>query len=136
MEKDAIAFWVPVITIFTIIVLLGCLTCCGVIGKKCDWHNVFGCFEKKQKQKQKKKVRAFEDREDPSPLDPPRTYKQAGPFSYECKRCRTKQTITHPVYRYQMKSSEFTENDTWICEACNQYSKWRICKEDIKKIPK
>ena len=99
LEKDAIAFWIPVIAIFIVSILLSCLVCCGVIGKKYDWHNIYGCFEEKQKQK-KKKVRAFEDRDDPSPLDQPRTYRQAGPFSYECKRCRSKQTITHPLYRY------------------------------------
>ena len=56
-------------------------------------------------------------------------------FKYECEVCHHVQRIPHPMWKYQPKPSDFT-NDTWACNTfCHRQTRWRIVPEQAILVP-
>ena len=56
-------------------------------------------------------------------------------FSYECERCLKVQRIPHPMWMYQPSPVAFG-TEKWACHGgCDDYTTWRIVKEELQRIP-
>lgn len=54
------------------------------------------------------------------------------PLTYECLSCHQRQTIPHPMYRYQSAWDEFG-TASWAChQGCGDYTYWRILPNMIE----
>jgi len=57
------------------------------------------------------------------------------PLVYECKECRGRQMIPHPMYRYQDTIADFGTT-SWACQGrCQNFTMWRILFDQVKLIP-
>jgi hypothetical protein len=59
---------------------------------------------------------------------------QVQPLWYECRTCRVRQSIQHPMYRYQPSPDAFG-NQTWTCLSCGKFTYWRIVAQQCRYIP-
>jgi hypothetical protein len=56
------------------------------------------------------------------------------PLIYECKECQGRQTIPHPMYRYQLAIDEFGST-SWACQGrCQNFTMWRILPDQVRYV--
>merc|ERR1711864_63647 len=60
---------------------------------------------------------------------------ESHPLDYICQKCGNTQTIFHPMWRYQVTPNQFT-TDTWACQQCDDYTRWKIVEEQVEVIPR
>jgi hypothetical protein len=57
------------------------------------------------------------------------------PLLYQCQSCTQSQRIPHPMYRYQTDGPNQYGHDTWACQRCSTFTKWKILPSQIPLIP-
>lgn len=57
------------------------------------------------------------------------------PLLYQCQSCTQRQRIPHPMYRYQTDGPNQYGHDTWACQRCATFTKWKILPSQIHLIP-
>ena len=57
------------------------------------------------------------------------------PLLYQCQSCTHTQRIPHPMYRYQTDGPNQYGHDSWACQRCETFTKWKILPSQIHLIP-